>query len=159
MFRAFDPNGNGYISLAEADKGIRDVLKLDSVFDAKPAIIKAFNAAKSLDTKKQRGKAREIGDAYLEFVEFRMFLVNLHQYFEYLAVFDEIDTSNDRRIDFNEFKRAIPSLARNGVNISAGDAASVFASIDKNGGGFVLFDEFAEWAFSTSLDADPCDED
>ncbi len=60
------------------------------MFDAKPAIIKAFNAAKSLDTKKQRGKAREIGDAYLEFVEFRMFLVNLHQYFEYLAVFDEV---------------------------------------------------------------------
>lgn len=28
MFTAFDPNGNGYLSLAELDKGLRDVLKL-----------------------------------------------------------------------------------------------------------------------------------
>ena len=26
MFIGFDPNGNGYLSLAEVDKGIRDVL-------------------------------------------------------------------------------------------------------------------------------------
>lgn len=28
MFKDFDPNGNGYLSLAELDKGIRDVLVL-----------------------------------------------------------------------------------------------------------------------------------
>jgi len=26
MFKQFDPNGNGYLSLAELDKGIRDIL-------------------------------------------------------------------------------------------------------------------------------------
>ncbi len=29
LFRQFDPNGNGYLSLAEVDKGIRDVLGLN----------------------------------------------------------------------------------------------------------------------------------
>ena len=47
MFRQFDPNGNGYLSLAEIDKGIRDVLGIEEMFDAKPAIIRAFNAAKN----------------------------------------------------------------------------------------------------------------
>ena len=28
MFKEFDPNGNGYLSLAELDKGVRDVLYL-----------------------------------------------------------------------------------------------------------------------------------
>ena len=35
-------NGNGYLSLAEIDKGIRDTLKSDALFDAKPAIMRAF---------------------------------------------------------------------------------------------------------------------
>ena len=42
MFSGFDPNGNGYLSLAEIDKGIRDVLCLDSVFDCKKPIMRAF---------------------------------------------------------------------------------------------------------------------
>jgi hypothetical protein len=29
MFKLFDPNSNGYLSLAEVDKGIRDVLCID----------------------------------------------------------------------------------------------------------------------------------
>ena len=39
MFKLFDPNGNGYLSLAEVDKGIRDILRIDEMFDAKPAIM------------------------------------------------------------------------------------------------------------------------
>lgn len=41
MFLGFDPNGNGFLSLAEIDKGCRDVLQCDEIFDAKPAIIRA----------------------------------------------------------------------------------------------------------------------
>ena len=37
-----DVNGNGYLSLAEVDKGLRDALSLDELFDCKPAIMKAF---------------------------------------------------------------------------------------------------------------------
>ena len=42
MFKDFDPNSNGYLSLAEIDKGIRDVLNLDELFDCKPAIMRAY---------------------------------------------------------------------------------------------------------------------
>ena len=28
LFKDFDPNGNGYLSLAEIDKGVRDVLAI-----------------------------------------------------------------------------------------------------------------------------------
>ena len=47
MFNEFDPNGNGILSLAEVDKAVRDVLNLDAVFDAKPAIMRAFQIAKN----------------------------------------------------------------------------------------------------------------
>jgi len=43
----FDCNGNGYLSLAEVDKGIRDVIRLPELFKMKPVIIKAFNMAKT----------------------------------------------------------------------------------------------------------------
>ena len=42
MFNLFDPNGNGYLSLAEVDKGIRDILQIDALFDAKKVIMRAF---------------------------------------------------------------------------------------------------------------------
>ena len=39
LWKRCDVNGNGIMSLAEIDKAVRDVLGLDEVFDAKPAII------------------------------------------------------------------------------------------------------------------------
>ena len=42
LWTIFDMNGNGYISLAEADKGIRDGLYNKELFEAKPAIMRAF---------------------------------------------------------------------------------------------------------------------
>ena len=35
IWRAIDMNGNGYCSLAELDRGIRDVLLLPEIFDCK----------------------------------------------------------------------------------------------------------------------------
>ena len=32
MFNEFDPNGNGILSLAEVDKGVRDVLRESKLF-------------------------------------------------------------------------------------------------------------------------------
>ena len=46
MFDHFDPNGNGYLSLAEVDKGLHATFGLEGVYNCKPAIIRAFNAAK-----------------------------------------------------------------------------------------------------------------
>jgi len=42
-----DVNGNGFLSLAEVDKGIRDVINLPVLFALKPVIMRAFQAAKT----------------------------------------------------------------------------------------------------------------
>ena len=42
-----DINGNGLLSLAEVDKGMRDVIKLPTLFETKPVLIRAFSAAKN----------------------------------------------------------------------------------------------------------------
>jgi hypothetical protein len=41
-----DVNNNGYLSLAEIDKGMRDVVALPKLFDRKPVIMRAYQAAK-----------------------------------------------------------------------------------------------------------------
>lgn len=48
IFNGMDMNANGYLSLAEVDKGLRDVLKVDQIFDCKPVILRAFNASKAI---------------------------------------------------------------------------------------------------------------
>ncbi len=40
-------NNNGYLSLAEVDKGVRDIIKLPALFELKPVLIRAFTAAKT----------------------------------------------------------------------------------------------------------------
>lgn len=41
-----DLNGNGLLSLAELDKGMQDVIQLPRLFDCKPVLMRAFQAAK-----------------------------------------------------------------------------------------------------------------
>lgn len=72
MFNNFDPNGNGYLSLAEVDRGIIQVLKLEKVVHAKPAIFQAFKAAKNCVKTKTA-----YGNDYIERIEFRYFLLFL----------------------------------------------------------------------------------
>ena len=78
LFMQFDPNNNGYLSLAEVDKGCRDILCLYEIFDAKPVIMRAFQAAKSANdkiSKKKGGSASRHGPDYVEKCEFRLLLV------------------------------------------------------------------------------------
>ena len=82
---SFDVNSNGYISLAEADKGIRDVIKLPEIFALKPVIMRAYNAAKD----KLKSK-HSFGDDYVSKAEFKYFLLYLRQYYEYWMAFDSI---------------------------------------------------------------------
>jgi Ca2+-binding EF-hand superfamily protein len=154
LFKAFDPNGNGYLSLAEVDKGCRDVLGLYEVFDAKPVIMRAFQAAKGVNDKRNKKGAH--GPDYVERCEFRLLLVYLRQYFEIWQMFDVVDTSDDRRVSFSEFKEALPKIQSWGVKIN--DPETEFKKIDTNGGGMVLFDEFAHWALSKKLDLEEDDD-
>merc|ERR1712093_300102 len=105
MFNEFDVNGNGYLSLAELDKGIRDVLVIPQMFDMKPPILRAYYASKD--------KAKtKYSDDYVERSEFRYFLLSLRMYFEYYAAFARVDTDDDRRISRQEFIAAQDQLER-----------------------------------------------
>merc|ERR1712018_268109 len=97
LFKEFDPNSNGYLSLAEVDKGMRDVLVIEELFDCKPAVNASFHYSKD----KSQGEDVH-GPDYLEFREFRLFLQTLRQYFEYYQAFARIDTG-DNRVSKEEF--------------------------------------------------------
>ena len=151
MFKLFDPNGNGYLSLAELDLGIRNILQLDQVFDCKPAIIQAYKAARN----KGKAKSKYSGD-YVDKHEFRFFLLALRQYFEYWAAFARVDTGDDRRIDRDEFKKA-----QKMIEVWVGpikDMDKEFDQIDTNGGGQILFGEFCRWAIKRGLDLEDDDD-
>jgi hypothetical protein len=42
-----DVNGNGYLSLAEIDKGMRDVAQIPILFNLKPVMMRAYQSAKN----------------------------------------------------------------------------------------------------------------
>ena len=48
MWRAIDVNDNGFVSLAEVTRGVRDVIDVDELFECRPAINAAFHHSKSL---------------------------------------------------------------------------------------------------------------
>ena len=151
LWNAMDMNGNGYISLAEFDRGVRDVLNLPNIFSLKKVLIRAYNASKD----KIKGKSKHSKD-YVEWLEFRILLVYLRQYFEYYAMFCRIDTSDDFKVDINEFKKALPILEKWGVKIS--DPEKEFNSIDTNKSGSIMFDEFCEYAIKKNLDLEDDDD-
>lgn len=147
LFDGFDPNGNCYLSLAEVDKGCKDILGLPEIYENKPVMMRAFQAAKKANNGKS---SSDLGEDYIERSEFRLLLVYLRNYFEVWQLFDRIDSGDDRRIDIEEFKSALPTFETWGVKID--DAEETFKKIDENGGGQILFDEFADWAIKEALD-------
>ena len=151
IWSGIDMNGNGYVSLAELDKGLQDIMYNVDLFDCKPAIIRAHQAAKNkVKTKKLHGPD------YVERSEFRLCLVYLRQYFEYYEAFNRVDTNDDRRINMDEFMGAQEIMERWVGPIENMKAA--FDDIDTNNGGMILFREFVRWATRKSLDLEDDDD-
>jgi Ca2+-binding EF-hand superfamily protein len=146
IFAAFDPNGNGYLSLAEIDKGCRDILGLYELFEAKKAIMRAYQASKAVGN----NKLGEQGADYVERNEFRLLLKYLRDYFVLWKIFQKIDTGSDARINMDEFISAVPKVEEL-FDIKILQPEAEFAKLDKNSGGQVTFDEFAHWALTTVL--------
>merc|ERR1711892_1177953 len=155
LWSQIDINGNGYVSLAEITKGIRDVINIGDLFDYRPAINRAFHFSRDVHT-----SANTHGDDYLEFREFRLFLQAVRQFFEYYQAFDRIDTGDDNRVSKEEFTSEVikETIERWVGPIESMEAE--FIKIDKNGGGQILFSEFVDWALEKNLDIeDDLDED
>jgi len=150
IFNSFDVNSNGYLSLAEVDKGMRDVMGSDDLFDCKEAVNAAFHYAKKVSPGEDK-----YGPEFLEFREFRLFLQTLRQYFEYFQAFSRIDTGDDSRVSKEEFcsdatKEAMSKFIKDPIE----DYEAEFDKIDENKGGQILFKEFIQFALDKNLDID-----
>ena len=73
----------------------------------------------------------------------------LHQYNEISKIFEELDTNDDHRISFKEFKRGYELL---GDDASDEDhLREEFDAIDTNDGGQILFDEVSRDQFLQNI--------
>jgi len=155
MWGAIDVNDNGYVSLSEITRGVRDVLNLGDLFDCRPAINRAYHYSRSVSK-----STKKHDDDYLEFREFRVFLQALRQFFEYYQAFSRLDSGQDGRVSKEEF---LSDKIKESIETWVGpieDMEAEFAKIDKNGGGQILFSEFVDWALEKNLDIeDDIDED
>jgi hypothetical protein len=123
---------------------MRDVLNLPILFNTKPVLIRAFNAAKM-----KLKSTNSHGDDYVSKAEFKYLLLYLIQYYDYWLAFQDIDKNHDRRVSPVEFKAIGPILDRWGITIK--DPTAVFKQIDSNHGGYILFDEFSNWAIKENF--------
>lgn len=78
-------NGNGVLSLAEVDKALQ--LKLPGLFEIKPVLIRAFNAAKALFPDRRKSDGVD-DDDFVTKKEFKYLLRYLRQYYEFWVAFD-----------------------------------------------------------------------
>ena len=130
LWKSLDFNGNNIVSLAEIDKFVLENFPL---LNNKPALIRAYKKTTMKDGD---------GDSWVEKKEFRALLSNLFYFNKLFQAFQALDEDNDRRLDPEEFKESCSVL---GLSYSDEEAEAEFKSIDKNGGGIVLFIEFCDW--------------
>lgn len=149
LFKQFDTNNSGKLTMAETYTGCIDILHLnDFTSHARDIVKRAFNKAKDMGNKAEGTGSED----FVEFLEFRLMLCYIYDYLELTVMFDEIDTSGNGIIDPKEFKEALPKIEQWGLKIENADAA--FKEIDGNGSGQITFDEFAAWASAKKLDVD-----
>ena len=148
LWKKLNEYGNGYISFKRLNVQLTNHLHLPEIIRNKGPIKLAFDAA----CNKYERNGINKDDNLLEWMEFRIFLVYLRQYFEYWVMFQKLDTSGDLKISLEEFKKALPIMKNWGVEIKEDESESVFNSIDSNGEGSITFSEFCKYAIQKSLD-------
>ncbi len=169
--RYFDMNSNGYCSLAECDKGLSELLASSddsesntmSIVLTKPVILRAFTSAKTIAQEKGDNTNDSRSSDYLEFSEFRYFLLYLKEYIQLWELFDTIDSDNDRRINHDEFVNdVLPKLNNNeyysrifSETTTTTTTESIFHSIDTNNGGYILFLELVQYIIKQRMMALP----
>lgn len=129
-WKDLDHNGNGIVSLAEIHKFVQD--KNWKV--SHPALLEAYKY--TTQTKQTND------DKFVQKKEFPILCRALIYMNRLWDVFDEIDSSDDRRVSLEEFKAAFVKFKH---PLTEAAAQNAFNDIDKNGGGFVLFGEFCKY--------------
>eukprot|EP00439_Symbiodinium_sp_Y106_P067901 s2879_g11.t1 len=142
FFVSFDPNGNAILSLAEVDDGLKKLLPSPL---PREVVARAFHAAKAISA-----PVATFSNDYIDEKEFHYFVQYLHHYLQLWSWFCEVDTSCDQRVSIEEFRAALPQLNER-LPGDIRDAAAAFNEVDADGGGMVLFDEFAHWVLCRGL--------
>ena len=145
--------GNCYISFKRLNVQLTNHLDLPEVIRNKGPIKLAFDAACNKYAKNGINK----DDNLLEWMEFRIFLVYLRQYFEYFIMFQKVDSSEDLRISFEEFKKAIPLMKNWGVEIKDNEAEKEYNNIKTDSEEDISFEDFCNFAIQKSLDLEDDD--
>ena len=125
LWKKLNEYGNGYISFKRLNVQLTNHLQLPEIIRNKGPIKLAFVAACNKYAKNGINK----DDNLLEWMEFRIFLVYLRQYFEYFIMFQKVDSSEDLRISFDEFEKAIPLMKNWGVEIKDNEAEKEYNKI------------------------------
>ena len=153
LWKKINEYGNGYISFKRLSFQLEKYLQLPYIVKKRDPVKLAFDAASD----KYSGYGINKEDNLIEWMEFRIFLVYLRQYFEYWIMFEKLDNSGDYQITLDEFKKAIPQMKNWGVEISEANAEKEFKSIDIKNEGFISFEEFCSFAITKSLDLEEDD--
>ena len=153
LWKKINEYGNGYISFKRLSFQLDKYLKLPNVVKKKGPLKLAFDAA--CDKYEKYGIKKE--DNLIEWMEFRIFLVYLRQFFEYWIMFEKIDSSGEHLINFKEFKNSIPLMRNWGLDLKESEVEKEFKSISKNDGVTITFEEFCSYAIIKSLDLEEDD--
>ena len=151
LWQLIDLNQNGYVSLAELDKALRETLYCYQVFECKPVIIAAFSLVKDVV-----GYKKSHGDYYIDQSEFRLVLLYLRQYFEYFKAFSRVDINDDQRISLQNFMEQKHIIEKWIGSIKNPETS--FKQIDKHGKGYILFDDLCDWAIKKNFDVENDDD-
>jgi len=158
LFRQVDGNGNGFCTLAELDGAVKNGPGIGPIGLDTQVTKRAYHAARDISPPVKLPGSEALSDSYLDLCEFRVFLVYLQHYHELHTLFVSLDKSVDGRLGVDEFVQSASLLQSWGVVLE--DPVASFAQMDADGGGMVLFDEFAHWALQqgvTNLNADAAD--
>lgn len=139
LFDKIDINHNGYASLAEVDKGLKEILQVPDLPGLHTMLLKSFDMARVV---KQSEEPRE--NDYITKDEFIYMLIYLRVYYEIKLEFMTLDLNSDGEINFAELQKGKGVLMRWGIDAS--NLVHVFKDIDTNSGGTISFREFCEWA-------------
>ena len=160
LWKKFDLNGNGFVSLGEAHAGMRYVLPDLKLREAREAIASAFELSKGLSSAKKENvtgtRKDDRAQHYLDRAEFRAFLAALRSHLVCQHAFTRLDSGGDGRIDRTEFLAAVPVLEEWTGPLA--DADRVFTEIDADGAGAIRFAEFCTWAVRRQLDGEDDDD-
>eukprot|EP00808_Paulinella_micropora_P031729 g24230.t1 len=127
VWKSFDFNGNGMLSLAEIDKAAKQMYPHWHL-DTRATI----RAMKAVDQK---------GEGYVNRKQFGDFMLQLERMQHYSQIFSKLDVNGDGRISFEEFQTG-HELA--GVPM-ADDIKKEFMKLDVDRGGFILFAELVDY--------------